>query len=707
MNWSSDRQRAWVQMPKSFILALVACLSGSPVTDVRAEPSLLGQSGLIRMPDARIEADGGLRMGYVWDEPYRAGWASLTMLPRLELSGRYTRISHVPSGLGSDYGDYKDKAFDAKWVAFKETDWLPQVALGARDFLGTRLWGSEYIAFSKRFGDADFTLGYGSSHLNGVFAGVRWKPEWLGGLAFVAEHDSTDYRQEPFAVQSGIAGRQGGWSYALEYRSDLWGVQIGSHDDNWHANLFVSLPLMAPEFIPKIDEPKPYRHRGPRASLQEWQDNRAHPLQLAEALRQQGFRNIRMSLEGTTLRVGLAQGRILRVGRAVGRAVRTITLGGPTGLERIEITYVAAEMPLLSYQFRDVYGLELYFAGKLPLRTLRNSMAVFPSDPAYYDEIGREDLLAFDETPEESLNSAREESRMMAIRTEDAVGSGFNWNPVLFDTYLNDPSGAFRYDIYTKLRGSRRLAEGLYLGGSVTASLYENISGVKQKSNSLLPHVRSDLAEYKSGSRVRMESLLLNQYLKPGRELYARVSGGYYEDMFAGVGGQVLYWPEGQNWAVDVAIDALRQRSSETPFGFREYDTITAIGSLHYRLPELGVTATARVGRFLAKDNGVRFELSRRFRSGIEFGVWYTVTDGNDITTPGSPASPYHDKGFFFSIPIAGLLTRDTRTTAGFSLSPWTRDVGQMVASPGDLYRLVEFNRPNSDELNPYSGFGQ
>ena len=56
---------------------------------------------------------------------------------------------------------------------------------------------------------------------------------------------------------------------------------------------------------------------------------------------------------------------------------------------------------------------------------------------------------------------------------------------------------------------------------------------------------------------------------------------------------------------------------------------------------------------------------------------------------------------------MASLSTRDTRGTAGLSLAPWTRDVGQMVTSPGELYRLVEFNRPNSDEIDPYTGFGQ
>jgi hypothetical protein len=97
-----------------------------------------------------------------------------------------------------------------------------------------------------------------------------------------------------------------------------------------------------------------------------------------------------------------------------------------------------------------------------------------------------------------------------------------------------------------------------------------------------------------------------------------------------------------------------------------------------------------RAGRFLAGDEGVRFEAKRRFASGWEAGIWYTYTNGNDITSPGTPTNPYHDKGIFLSMPLETLLTKDTRATAGISLAPWTRDVGQMVASPGDLYSILE-----------------
>ena len=69
------------------------------------------------------------------------------------------------------------------------------------------------------------------------------------------------------------------------------------------------------------------------------------------------------------------------------------------------------------------------------------------------------------------------------------------------------------------------------------------MSGVTQASNSLLPHVRTDIAEYKRGDRFKLNKAMLNQYLQPTEGVYARLSGGLYEEMYRGVGGLVLYCP--------------------------------------------------------------------------------------------------------------------------------------------------------------------
>jgi membrane-associated phospholipid phosphatase len=157
--------------------------------------------------------------------------------------------------------------------------------------------------------------------------------------------------------------------------------------------------------------------------------------------------------------------------------------------------------------------------------------------------------------------------------------------------------------------------------------------------------------------------------------------------MYGGVGGQWLYVERGEPWALDVSVEAVKQRDFDGRFGFRDYQTVTALAALHYRLPYQS-TFTVRTGRFLARDHGARFEIKRRFRIGMELGAWYTVT--NVVDRGVGKEANYHDKGVFVSIPFEGLLPNDTRLVTGFALSPWTRDPGQMVNSPVDLYQMLE-----------------
>jgi hypothetical protein len=55
---------------------------------------------------------------------------------------------------------------------------------------------------------------------------------------------------------------------------------------------------------------------------------------------------------------------------------------------------------------------------------------------------------------------------------------------------------------------------------------------------------------------------------------------------------------------------------------------------------------------------------------------------------------------------LNAMLTKDTRATARLSLEPWTRDVGQMVVSPGDLARLMEKNVFDRHDLDGLRRFG-
>lgn len=664
------------------------------------------------MPDARIEADGTWRFGASLADPYFTLWSSVSLFPRVEFSGRYIRIDGVPGFAGApELGAYRDKAFDAKLLAFQESALVPAVAIGVQDYLGTRLFPARYVALGKHLGDFDVTVGYGRDRIDGPFGGLRYAPAALPRWRFIVEYDANDYRGDRGAGLSGADRREGGLTYAAEYRYGWLGTQLSYQGGELAGNIYVAIPLMSREFIPKIDEPAPYTAIAPRATRAAWRADRHHALVLGRALDAQGFRDVRMRLQDETLELALTHERISLIGRAVGRATRTALRLGPRDIASLRVTYTQNEQPLVTYEFSDLALLEQYFARAASRRELKQTFEIRFASSDLARQLRDEAVLMLDGDDPYATGRAvtQAEDRFLAPRRRPGAWADFGLLPFNVRIFFNDPGAPVRYDAFSVLTYNRRLARGLFLNGSARLTLFENVSDITQASTSLLPHVRSDIGEYRrEGDRLRLNTLLLNKYALFSERVYGRLSAGYYEEMYAGGGGQVLYLPPRGDWATDIAVDWLRQRAPGDAFGFRDYSVVTGIVSAHYRFPHYGATATARAGRFLAKDEGVRLELKRRFRSGVEIGAWYTWTNEKDITSPGSPDNPYRDKGLFVSIPLNSMLTADTQERANMALADYTRDVGQMVASPGDLYRAFERSLMlNSAEHDLFTGFAR
>lgn len=644
------------------------------------------------MPDAWVENDGEFRLGISHLDPYAALWSSVTILPRLEVSARYTTIENIPVfASGANIGDFRDKAFDAKLILFHERGYLPQFAVGTQDFLGTRLFSADYVALGKRFGGVDVAVGAGRDRIDGAFGGLRYRPDWGRGLGLVAEYDAFDYARDYAADESGAAHRAGGMSYAAEYHYGWLGGQVSYQDGDIGANLYVVVPLMEREFIPKIAEPAPVAVTPSPASIEEWRDDRKQAAALERALRREGFERLHVYTQGRTLAASLSHPRISSVTRAVGRAARVLAGGAPRDADAVRITYTVNDLPAVTYTFHDLPLLRRFLAGEASWAELEASAEVAPDGWADPRQDGQ---VAVSATA--SAAGAQASDVVTLIGPGDARDNKpvLDLNPFnllfLFNITRSVPGRAFHYDVFSLLSYRKRVDEGLYLLASGRLKLYEDISDIAISSDSLLPHVRSDIAEYKQGGYLRLDSLLANKYFAVRERLLGRVSVGYYEEMYAGVGGQLLYLSGAGDWAMDLMLDRVRQREPGDNFAFRDYAVTTGLMSGHYYWPAYGMTATARAGRFLAGDDGIRYELKRRFHSGVEVGAWYTLTDGHDITGPGSPGAPYRDKGVFVAIPLSSMLTADTRQSARIALSPWSRDVGQMVTPPDDLYQSLE-----------------
>jgi len=665
------------------------------------------------MPSAWVEPDSTVSMGYSYDRPYGSLWVTATVLPFLQVTGRYVSINGIPGftdvkgGYGSNYGRYKDKVVDAKVNLLRESGSLPEVSIGATDLLGTELFKGQYLVASKTFGDArniEASIGYGRRRPNGVFGGIRWAPLATPGWAVVAEYDANDYKKDFRASNTAAGERRKGPVVGLEYRWGWLGAQVARHSDHFSANAYISFPFSEREFIPKLYEPAPFdpKKAPPRVSAEEWQQQASHGTELVQALVEQDFKNVRVTFEDNTLKLSLTNSRISNLGRAVGRAARTALAFAPQGTRAIQVTYTKLEQPIVTYEFIDLSRLADYLTGLADRDSFLQTVVVryaHSGDQASEDQRG---LLAAvrDEGAGLEVQVGRD-GNTVQLSSEDREANRFKVVPKL-SFFFNDPSGALRYELWAAADYDRRLAQGLYLNSDLKLTALENVSGVTQPSNSVLPHVRTNIADYKRGGRFKLNRLLINKYMMPDERIYMRLSGGLYEEMFRGVGGQVLYLPKDSRWAVDLTADALQQRGFKGWFDKRDYNIVTGFAALHYKLP-YDITATARAGHFLAKDNGVRMEFKRRFPSGVEIGAWYAKTSGKDITNPGTPTNPYNDKGIFLSVPLNIMLPTDTQATAGVALSPWTRDVGQMVASPGDLYDLVE--QPRRD-MNTFDGLG-
>jgi len=764
---------------KSVKYTWCGCLILAGHDSFAATPSNNGQSGYINTPSAAVEEDGTFSVGYGYDSPYGQLWVTSTILPAVQVTGRYVSILGIPAFGGSQeqleygagYGRYKDKVIDGKVQLWKESGWMPSVAVGVTDVFGTQLFKSQYVVGTKTLGEArnvELSLGYGTKRVDGAFAGMRWTPLSHPRWSVVAEYNSIDYKQDYLPFVSGAGKRRKGPAVGLEYRWGWLGVQAARGRDNFSINAFVSIPFGERDYVPKIYEPPFFKDTHPITppSITEWRQDPGYGADLINALAAQDFQNIRVNLAGSVLNITLTNNRISNMGRAVGRAMRTVLAFTPENLRTVKVTYTKLDQPIATFEFFDLPKLQDYLAGKIDRNEFNkvvllrapdkddvitddqqgwlsgmldhpasSNVPVKAADPvaAVKDTsvpaasfasttsnetpvttaapVDRVPVLALASVKPATVSEVEADGKLrvavghegdvVQLTSVDRESNRLKVAPKL-GFFFNDPSGAFRYSLSAAANYDRRLGDGLYLNSAASLTLLETVSGVRQDSNSQLPHVRSDVAKYLRESRFALNRLVINKYANPAERWYVRGSAGIYEDMYRGAGAQVLYLPKEERWAADLSIDALQQRGYKRLFDSLDYKTVTAIASLHYKLPR-GVTVTARAGRFLARDEGVRVEFKRRFQSGIEVGAWYTHTNGNDITSPGTPSKPYHDRGVFLSIPLRTMLPLDSQNSMGFSISPWTRDVGQMVSSPGDLYDILE--QPRRD-MTTYDGLG-
>lgn len=667
-------------------------------------PSLnfYGTSGLIDMPSAEMQPDGQWNTSFSWFAGQSRYNLTFQATPWLSASFRYNGIQNLA---GTSFRTYYDRGFDVRARLWREGHWRPAVTIGLQDFAGTGVYAGEYIVATKSFdtpalgsgrspGRLKVTAGLGWGRLGtygalgslagnrtgftpgstggtlsteswfrgdvAPFGGIEWEINDRWGLK--AEYSSDAYLAE--SRDSGIFERRSPLNFGLEYQWTpgtrigayyLYGSELGITAqiqlNPKHPRVPMQVPALAP-VLPRSQWATETAHWG-----QNWAQSSASKRQVrdlvAEALKSDGLTLEAITLSGTEVELRYRNNRYRSEALAAGRAARLIANVLPPSVETFRLVPVRRGIGLSTTVLRrsDLEALE--FAPEAP-DALQAVAAVTDAG-----RISEEAIVSHELYPAFSTSVS----------------------PYSAQGYF-DPELPFRLDLGLDLAASYAPAPGWRISGAIRHRLWGNIAGGRA-SNSVLPHVRTDQAEYAQHGTT-LDNLYVSRHWKPGRNTYARVTAGLLEGMYGGVSGEVLWKPAASPLALGVEGNYVRQRDFDQRFGFRDYQTFTGHASAYLELGK-GYVAQVDAGRYLAGDYGATFSIDRTFKNGWSVGGFFTRTN----VSAADFGEGSFDKGFRFRIPLDWMLGKPSRNAFGMTIRPTQRDGGQRVVVPGRLYGTV------------------
>jgi hypothetical protein len=645
-----------------------------------ANPANWGGTGLMETPTARVLKEGRYRFGISQIEPYRYYYGAVSPFKGLEIGGRVTEVldtSNPSDPYWKSYGNFKDKSVDLKYQFIAEGKYLPAIALGIMDPQGTRIYPSQYLVMSKQVYPFDFTLGFG----NGRFgkkplssSGEGFKAEifsdtntWLsdsqffGGIQLalsdkyilMVEYNPIRYDEQtqdpaqPKYFKEAVPSR---FNFGFRWRPYKWtdidltyqrGNQLG-------ANLSFAFDLGNP-FIPIYDHPykeKPLQRSNPLAD------------RISLALYQSGFMDIGVTQDGDDLWIEAENDRYYYQPRAIGVVLKALNDIVPPSIRRIHLVLTSNRIPLAEYVAQ------------------RGDVALF-----YHEKLTLNELLYLSD-----LKTERSDTVSTVRKHEKYVD--YYIKPE-FRTFLNDPSGFFKY----RLGVSGAVAYRPWRGASLVAGPEYYISNTVSSSNApSATAVRTDLVPYQQDN-VALGILLFEQIDKFKHEIYGKIAAGLLEIQYAGFDGEVAKPFFGGRLMVGLSGSVVKKREAASPFKLKDNDYkdyySTAFLNTRLNIPEIEASIDLRSGQFLAGDRGTRITISK-FINGVILSAWYSITDTSLFTD--SYNNGYHDKGIALTIPIRFFKGSDSRTSYKYAISPWTRDVAQDIDHYTSLFDYMGRN---------------
>lgn len=621
------------------------------------------------------------------------------LLPRVYGTFRYAIIRDF-----NPTDNRYDRSFDLHFQLREESRNWPGIAVGLRDFGGTGLLASEYLVATKTIADrfsVTAGMGWGRLATNGgfknplcfvsdgfcerpprnaggigdtgqldfgnwfrgdaaLFGGVTWKA--TDRLTLLAEYSSDSYDEE---VRRGVAEIDSPFNFGLSYKlSDatqlsafyMYGNEIG-------LQLSYVINPASPRNNAGVETAPPALVPIDRVAQASWNLPERAPDQpgyrpvLTQRLSDEGLRLEGLTIEGTTAIARIENNRFGASAQAVGRTNRAMANTLPAEVDTFVVVLLRQGVPITR------------------IETQRSDLAELEYDvDGAWSSLARADLS---------------DARGMIGGAFETTYPHFDYR---FGPYLAfaffDPENPFRMDVGAQFSADLILRPGLTLSTRLRQPIVGNIGNTSRRSDSVLPHVRSDWVLYAQQSNLQLNHLTAEYIWRPRHDLFARVTGGYLEPMFGGISGEVLWYPLGSRLALGAELNWVRQREFNMLLSFRDYNVTTGHASVYYDLPN-DYTVQVDAGRYLAGDWGATLRLDRVFNNGFKVGGFFTLTDVSfEEFGEGS-----FDKGITLEIPLSWFTGKPSRQLTGQTIRPVLRDGGARLAVRNRLYDYTKAER--------------
>lgn len=657
-----------------------------------------GGVGLMQTPTARFYEDGEFSFGPTRVAPHTIINFNLQFLPWFQPTLRYVITD---DRWGKGLKNY-DRSLDLKFLLLSEGAWWPQIAVGFQDALGTPHFRSEFIAFSKRFYDFDFTLGLGwgklgsKAHFKNVFGcahshfksriyvtrskggipgykdfftgshmalfgGVEYSTP-IKGLNVKVEYNSNKMVQERLnpkykyktPVNFGASYQATNW---LQLRAGIeqghqfmfgGSIMANFHETPPHPKLPVPPVRVRGQKVPGMPAPKPGQKMPAPPPLHV----------VAEALyKKAGTPLVALYMKGATLTIYCENKQYRLPAVAIARIARILTFIAPNTIEFFKVVLVEKGLNVTSATVlrRDIENMGMSKGS--PEEVLHNTCFA-PVSPCY------------------------EEGTYVNPKLHP------HYKPYVlprFKQTLFDPGRAMRFQVILAGGVKAEFAPGLLGSAELGLNVYNELDDLRRESDSKIPRVRSDIKRYATEGRFHLTHMQFDKIGQLTPNLFGRISTGFFESMFAGYSGELLYRPYCSPCAFGFEINHVHQRDFNQLFGFKGYQVTTGHFSFYTDLPFWNMHANVHLGRYLAKDWGGTIEISRRFDTGVEVGFFTTHTNvSHDLFGEGS-----FDKGVWFKIPLDFILGGHHKKSFDYLLRPLSKDGGQRLKVNNRLYGLT------------------